>query len=99
MGQTTSPSTTAGHLLTTSPVIPVVVIKDARQAVPLAQALARGGVGVIEITLRTPAGLAAIERVAAEVPEILVGAGTVTTTEDWARIETLAAEASRLRPT
>lgn len=79
MGQPTSPSTTAARLLATSPVIPVVVIKDARQAVPMAQALARGGVGVIEITLRTPAGLAAIERVAAEVPEILVGAGTVTT--------------------
>lgn len=79
MGQPTSPSTTTAHLLATSPVIPVVVIKDARQAVPMAQALARGGVGVIEITLRTPAGLAAIERVAAEVPEILVGAGTVTT--------------------
>jgi len=79
MGQPISPNTTAARLLATSPVIPVVVIKDARQAVPLAQALARGGVGVIEITLRTPAGLAAIERVAAEVPEILVGAGTVTT--------------------
>lgn len=84
MGRLASPVTTALDLLTISPVIPVVVIDEARQAVPLARALARGGVGVIEITLRTPAGLSAIERVAAEVPEIRVGAGTVTTaTEVW----------------
>lgn len=82
MGQPTSTITSAAQLLSTSPVIPVVVIQDARLAVPLARALARGGVGIIEITLRTPAGLSAIERVAAEVPEILVGAGTVTTTEE-----------------
>src|SRR5699024_5988750 len=62
-----------------SPVIPVVVIDDAAAAVPLARALVRGGVRVMEITLRTPAGLPALERVAAEVPEICVGAGTVTT--------------------
>jgi 2-dehydro-3-deoxyphosphogluconate aldolase / (4S)-4-hydroxy-2-oxoglutarate aldolase len=66
-------------VLAISPVIPVVVVEDARQAVPLARALARGGVGVVEITLRTRAGLSAVERVAAEVPEIRVGAGTVTT--------------------
>jgi len=60
-----------------SPVVPVVVIEDAGTAVPLAQALLRGGVGVIEITLRTPAGLESIERVAREVPGMLVGAGTV----------------------
>jgi 2-dehydro-3-deoxyphosphogluconate aldolase / (4S)-4-hydroxy-2-oxoglutarate aldolase len=71
--------TTADALLGISPVIPVVVVDDADQAVPLARALARGGVSVIELTLRTPAGLASIERVAAEVPEIVVGAGTVTT--------------------
>ena len=70
---------TAGDLLAVSPVIPVVVVDDVEQAVPLARALARGGVRIIEITLRTPAGLAAIERVAAEVPEMVTGAGTVTT--------------------
>lgn len=69
----------ADELLTLSPVIPVVVLDDAERAVPLARALARGGVGVIEITLRTPAGLDALERVAKEVPEIVAGAGTVTT--------------------
>lgn len=85
LGQPASPMTTA-HLMSISPVIPVVVIRDARHAVPLARALARGGVGIIEITLRTPAGLSAIEQVAAEVPEILVGAGTVTTTEEVRRV-------------
>ncbi|MEP6798289.1 MAG: bifunctional 4-hydroxy-2-oxoglutarate aldolase/2-dehydro-3-deoxy-phosphogluconate aldolase, partial [Lapillicoccus sp.] len=82
VGQVASPIATAADLLAISPVIPVVVIHDAERAVPLARALARGGVGVIEITLRTPAGLSAIERVAAEVPEIRVGAGTVTTATD-----------------
>lgn len=86
MTQTTRAITNAYDMLTISPVIPVAVIKDAEQAVPLARALAQGGVGVIEITLRTPAGLAAIERVAAEVPEILVGAGTVTTPEEVQKV-------------
>lgn len=72
---------TAADLLALSPVIPVVVVDDAEHAVPLAQALLRGGVRVIELTLRTPAALAAIERVAAEVPGIVIGAGTVTTPE------------------
>jgi 2-dehydro-3-deoxyphosphogluconate aldolase/(4S)-4-hydroxy-2-oxoglutarate aldolase len=70
---------TPADLLAVSPVVPVVVLEDVAQAVPLARALARGGVGIIEITLRTAAGLGAIERVAAEVPEIVTGAGTVTT--------------------
>jgi 2-dehydro-3-deoxyphosphogluconate aldolase/(4S)-4-hydroxy-2-oxoglutarate aldolase len=74
--------TTGADRLGLSPVIPVVVIDDAADAVPLARALARGGVPVMEITLRTRAGLAAIERVAAEVPETTVGAGTVTTPEE-----------------
>jgi 2-dehydro-3-deoxyphosphogluconate aldolase / (4S)-4-hydroxy-2-oxoglutarate aldolase len=61
------------------PVVPVVVLDDATQAVPLARALAAGGVRVMEVTLRTAAGVAAIEQVAAEVPEVLVGAGSVRT--------------------
>ncbi|ASO19249.1 2-dehydro-3-deoxyphosphogluconate aldolase/(4S)-4-hydroxy-2-oxoglutarate aldolase [Actinoalloteichus hoggarensis] len=65
-------------LLDVSPVIPVVVIDDVEHAVPLARALVRGGIAVIEVTLRTTAALPAIERIAAEVPEILLGAGTVT---------------------
>ena len=75
---------TGRDLLSLSPVIPVVVIDDVADAVPLARALARGGIPVMEITLRTEAGLGAIERVAAEVPETTVGAGTVTTPEEAA---------------
>jgi len=60
-----------------SPVMPVVVLEDAIQAEPLARALAAGGVGVIEVTLRTPTALDAIRRIADAVPDMLVGAGTV----------------------
>jgi 2-dehydro-3-deoxyphosphogluconate aldolase/(4S)-4-hydroxy-2-oxoglutarate aldolase len=73
--------TTGQDLLELSPVMPVVVIDDAADAVPTARALLAGGIGVIELTLRTPAALSAIERVAAEVPDIVVGAGTVTAPE------------------
>jgi len=57
--------------------VPVVVIDDAEDAVPAALALKAGGVPIMEITLRTKAGPGAIEAVAKEVPEVLVGAGTV----------------------
>jgi 2-dehydro-3-deoxyphosphogluconate aldolase / (4S)-4-hydroxy-2-oxoglutarate aldolase len=67
------------NLLTVSPVVPVVVVDDAEHAVPLAAALAAGGVCIVEVTLRTPAALESIRRIAAEVPDTLVGAGTVTT--------------------
>lgn len=70
---------TPRELLAIAPVIPVVVLYDALDAVPLADALERGGVGVIEVTLRTPAGLEAIRRIAADIPSVVVGAGTVTT--------------------
>lgn len=64
-------------LLDIAPVVPVVVLQDANQAVPLARALADGGLPIIELTLRTPSALEAIRRIAGEVPEILVGAGTI----------------------
>lgn len=60
-------------------VVPVVVVREATDAVPLARALASGGVGVMEVTLRSDAALDAIERIVAEVPDMQVGAGTVTT--------------------
>ncbi|MEV0717946.1 bifunctional 4-hydroxy-2-oxoglutarate aldolase/2-dehydro-3-deoxy-phosphogluconate aldolase [Asanoa sp. NPDC050611] len=72
-------TSTARDLLAVSPVIPVVVVEDPADAVPLAQALLRGGVGIIEITLRTPNAVAALAAVAEAVPEMRVGAGTVTT--------------------
>ena len=68
-------------LLDLAPVMPVVVVDDAENAVPLARALVAGGLPGIEVTLRTPAALSAIERVAAEVPEAVVGAGTVVNGE------------------
>lgn len=72
-------------ILELSPVMPVVVIDDASRAVDLAHALLRGGVRVIEITLRTPAALAAITAVARDVPDMRVGAGTVANVDDLAR--------------
>lgn len=61
------------------PVIPVIVLHRAADAVPLARALVAGGVRVLEVTLRTPAALACIEAIAQEVPEAIVGAGTIRT--------------------
>ncbi|MGI5163803.1 bifunctional 4-hydroxy-2-oxoglutarate aldolase/2-dehydro-3-deoxy-phosphogluconate aldolase [Spirillospora sp. CA-253888] len=72
----------ATALLDLAPVVPVVVLDDADAAVPLARALVKGGLPVIEVTLRTPAALAAIERIAAEVPDAVVGAGTIVTPAD-----------------
>ena len=59
------------------PVIAVVTLSDIRAAVPLAKALCAGGVRVIEMTLRTPDALDAIARIAAEVPEVVIGAGSI----------------------
>ena len=58
-------------------VVPVVVLEDAAQAVPTAKALLKGGINAMEITFRTSAAKASIEKVAKEVPEMIVGAGTV----------------------
>ena len=64
-------------IMTGQSVIPVIVLDDAKDAVPLAKALVAGGLPAIEITLRTDAALESIRRVAAEVPDALVGAGTI----------------------
>lgn len=63
------------------PVIPVIVIDEIDQAVPLARALLAGGVTLLEVTLRTPVAFAAIEKIAKEVPEAIVGVGTATKAE------------------
>jgi len=65
-----------------SPVIPVITIDDSKDALPLGRALLEGGVPVMEITLRTPAALAAIEIISGELPEMVVGAGTVLNPAD-----------------
>ena len=67
----------AADLLADQRVVPVVVIDDATDAVPLAKTLLASGLSAIEVTLRTEAGLAAIERIASDVPGMLVGAGSV----------------------
>jgi 2-dehydro-3-deoxyphosphogluconate aldolase/(4S)-4-hydroxy-2-oxoglutarate aldolase len=69
----------------TSRIVPVIVITDVMQAVPLAHALLAGGVDVMEITLRHAAGLPAIEAVARQVPQMQVGAGTVTRASEMVR--------------
>ena len=67
--------------LTANPVIPVIVIEDENDAEPLAEALLEGGLNVIEVTLRTAAAPAALGRILARFPEMMVGAGTVVTRE------------------
>ncbi|MFF8727653.1 bifunctional 4-hydroxy-2-oxoglutarate aldolase/2-dehydro-3-deoxy-phosphogluconate aldolase [Streptomyces sp. NPDC015171] len=75
------PSSSAASVLDIAPVLPVVVLAEAADAVPLARALVAGGLPAIEVTLRTPAALDAIRAIAAEVPQAVVGAGTVLTPE------------------
>jgi len=74
-------------LFTSGPVVPVIVISEPSQALPLAKALLAGGVKVMEVTLRTEHGLGAIEAIAKEFPEALIGAGTVVNTEQLAAVE------------
>jgi 2-dehydro-3-deoxyphosphogluconate aldolase/(4S)-4-hydroxy-2-oxoglutarate aldolase len=69
-------------LIQHGPVIPVIVIHRLADAVPLAQALVDGGVRVLEVTLRTPVGLACIEAIARQVPGAIVGAGTIRSAAD-----------------
>jgi len=69
-------------IMTSSPVIPVIVINNPNDAVPLASALYRGGLKVLEVTLRTPHGLAAISAMQEAIPDACVGAGTVIKPED-----------------
>ncbi|QDG76742.1 bifunctional 4-hydroxy-2-oxoglutarate aldolase/2-dehydro-3-deoxy-phosphogluconate aldolase [Labrenzia sp. PHM005] len=70
-------------VMTAAPVIPVLVIEDPEKAVPMAEALVRGGLPAIEITLRTPRALEAIEAVNAHVEGAIAGAGTVLTPQQY----------------
>ncbi|MEM9292916.1 MAG: bifunctional 4-hydroxy-2-oxoglutarate aldolase/2-dehydro-3-deoxy-phosphogluconate aldolase [Acidobacteriota bacterium] len=74
------------QILSLSPVIPVLTIRRADDAVPLAQALVGGGLRVLEVTLRTDAALESIRRIVSEVPEAVVGAGTVTRPVDLSMV-------------
>jgi 2-dehydro-3-deoxyphosphogluconate aldolase / (4S)-4-hydroxy-2-oxoglutarate aldolase len=73
---------TALQVMRDAPVIPVIVLTDVAHAVPLARALVAGGIRMLEVTLRTPVALQCIERIAKEVPEAVVGAGTVRSPQD-----------------
>ncbi|WP_231208821.1 bifunctional 4-hydroxy-2-oxoglutarate aldolase/2-dehydro-3-deoxy-phosphogluconate aldolase [Helicobacter pylori] len=65
------------EVLQISPIVPVVVIEDIKDAVPLAQSLIEGGIHIIEVTLRSSCALEAIELIAKNVPKMCVGAGTI----------------------
>ena len=65
-----------------APVIPVIVLHERAHAVPMARALVAGGIRMLEVTLRTPQALEAMRAIAAEVPEAVVGAGTVRSAQD-----------------
>ena len=71
----------SAEIFAMGPVVPVLVIKDVEHAVPLAHALIAGGIKVLEVTLRTPVAIDVIKTIAQEVPEAVIGAGTVTNAE------------------
>ena len=78
---------TMEHILRRAyPVLPVLVIDDVERAVSLAQALCAGGINVIEVTLRTPQALEALKVIRQEVPDLIVGAGTVIHAEQCAQV-------------
>ena len=76
------PPFTALQVMQDAPVIPVIVLNDVAHAVPMARALVAGGIRMLEVTLRTPQALACMEAIARDVPEAVVGAGTVRTPAD-----------------
>jgi 2-dehydro-3-deoxyphosphogluconate aldolase / (4S)-4-hydroxy-2-oxoglutarate aldolase len=78
-------------LLRSATVIPVLTIERLEDAVPLARALVAGGVLVLEVTLRTPVAIDAAKAIMADVPEAVVGIGTILNAEDLARARTLGA--------
>lgn len=73
---------TALGVMTDAAVIPVIVLTELASAVPLARALVAGGIRMLEVTLRTPQALSCIEAIARDVPDAVVGAGTVRSASD-----------------
>jgi 2-dehydro-3-deoxyphosphogluconate aldolase/(4S)-4-hydroxy-2-oxoglutarate aldolase len=82
LNTTKTPPFTALQIMQDAPVIPVIVLNDVAHAVPMARALVAGGIRMLEVTLRTSQALACIEAIAKEVPEAIVGAGTVRNASD-----------------
>ena len=79
---TKTPPFSALQVMQDAPVIPVIVLNDVAHAVPMARALVAGGIRMLEVTLRTSQALTCIEAIAKEVPEAIVGAGTVRNAAD-----------------
>ncbi|MRT05803.1 bifunctional 4-hydroxy-2-oxoglutarate aldolase/2-dehydro-3-deoxy-phosphogluconate aldolase [Ewingella americana] len=84
--------TSAEQILTSGPVVPVIVINKLVHAVPLAKALVAGGVRVLEVTLRTACAVEAIKAIAKEVPDAIIGAGTVLNPEQLAEVTAAGAQ-------
>jgi 2-dehydro-3-deoxyphosphogluconate aldolase/(4S)-4-hydroxy-2-oxoglutarate aldolase len=70
-----------------NPVIPVLVVEDVAHAVPMAKALVAGGLTALEVTLRTKSAMEVVERIANEVPEAIIGVGTVTRPEQFEQVK------------
>ena len=75
-----------------NPVIPVLVVENAAHAVPMAKALVAGGLTALEVTLRTKSAIEVVERIAAEVPEAIIGVGTVTRPEQFELVKRAGAQ-------
>lgn len=80
------------QILRRAPVVPVIVLRELRHAVPLAEALVEGGLPVLEVTLRTPVALAAIEAMREAVPQAVVGVGTLTQPAQFAQAASAGAQ-------
>lgn len=76
----------SSEVFAAGPVVPVLVIEDVEDAVPIAKALIAGGIKVLEVTLRTPAAIDVIREIATNVPEALIGAGTVTNAQQLKQV-------------
>ena len=74
---------TSQQVMEVSPIVPVIALERVEDALPLAEALLEGGIAVMEITLRTPAGLLSIEQIAKNMPSMHVGAGTVVNAQTF----------------
>jgi len=72
---------TSADIFKQGPVVPVLVIDHVEDALPIAEALLKGGINVLEVTLRTASAMDIIEKIAKEMPEAYIGAGTVTNRE------------------
>ncbi|ANH49027.1 keto-deoxy-phosphogluconate aldolase [Helicobacter pylori] len=80
------------EVLQISPIVPVVVVEDLKDAVPLAQSLVEGGIPIIEVTLRSNCALEAIELIAKNVPKMRVGAGTILNSNQLEQAQNRGAE-------